>query len=243
MMRAADMLEAFRAFPLGTIDGVFPGTILILAPHPDDESLGCGGIIAALCAAGRPPIVVVLTDGAGSHPSSPSWPPERLRAARALEAAQAVSLLGLPAERLILMGLPDTRAPQAGPDLDRAVADLAAIATAHRCDSIFSSWEHDPHGDHLAAWRIGQAASARIEARALAYPVWGWTLDGDTELPGGAPLGWRIDVEQFLPVKAKAIAAHATQHEGLITDDPNGFSLPSDFLNLFQTRFETVLLP
>ncbi|MCQ8278282.1 PIG-L family deacetylase [Acetobacteraceae bacterium KSS8] len=242
-MRAGDALAAFRALPVAPIGAVLPGTVLILAPHPDDESLGCGGIIAALCAAGRPPVVVVLTDGAGSHPSSPSWPPERLRAVRAQEVAQAVSLLGLPQDHLVLMNLADTRAPREGPAFERAVADLAAIAVARGCDSILSSWEHDPHGDHVAAWHIARAATDRIGARALAYPVWGWTLDEEAVLPGEIPAGWRIDVEPFLDVKARAVAAHATQHGSLITDDPDGFALPEDFLNLFRGRFETVLLP
>src|SRR5690606_16204888 len=44
--------------------------ITVIAPHPDDESLGCGGLIAALAADGRAVQVVFVTDGAGSHPNS-----------------------------------------------------------------------------------------------------------------------------------------------------------------------------
>ena len=84
----------FRLVALDDIIG--GGTCLILAPHPDDESLGCGGLIAACVAAGRPPLVAVLTDGAGSHPNSRTYPPDRLRAVRAQEVRTAVGMLGLP---------------------------------------------------------------------------------------------------------------------------------------------------
>ena len=83
MTTAGNLHRAWRALPEGQLDDIIgSGTCLVLAPHPDDESLGCGGLIAACVAANRPPLVVVLTDGAGSHPGSVAYPPDRLRAAR-----------------------------------------------------------------------------------------------------------------------------------------------------------------
>ena len=68
---AGDCHRAWRELPEGSLNDIIGGgTCLILAPHPDDESLGCGGLIAACVAAGRSPLVVILTDGAGSHPNS-----------------------------------------------------------------------------------------------------------------------------------------------------------------------------
>src|ERR1700712_4437889 len=100
MTTAGNVHQGWKALPVGNLSDVIgSGTCLILAPHPDDESLGCGGLIAACVAAGPPPIVVILTDGAGSH-HSPSYPPERLRAVREQEARQAVAHLGLPPDRI-----------------------------------------------------------------------------------------------------------------------------------------------
>ena len=61
----------------------------------------------------------------------------------------------------------------------------------------------------------------------------------DTVLPGDAPAGWRLDVARHLPAKRRAIAAHASQHGGLVTDDPTGFRLPPAFLSMFDQPFET----
>src|SRR5437762_25173 len=76
------------------------GPLLVLAPHPDDESLGCGGLIAEACGRGQDVHVVILTDGTGSHPNSRAWPRHRLKALREAEAREAVAALGLPPERL-----------------------------------------------------------------------------------------------------------------------------------------------
>src|ERR1700688_4259111 len=113
---AGDCHRAWRELPEGTLNDIIgDGTCLILAPHPDDESLGCGGLIAACVAARRAPLVVILTDGAGSHPRSRAYPPARLRTLRANEATAAMAHLGLPPERLVLLEEPDGSAPHDGP--------------------------------------------------------------------------------------------------------------------------------
>jgi LmbE family N-acetylglucosaminyl deacetylase len=215
----------------------------VLAPHPDDESLGCGGLIAACCAAGRPPAVAILTDGSGSHPGSRAYPPARLAAIRKAEAITAVGHLGLPLERLVVLEERDTQAPRHGPVFDRVVRRLAARLAEFHCDTLLAPWRHDPHGDHEAAALIGQAAARLAGARLLAYPVWGWTLPPDMTVADQTVRGWRLNVGAHMPAKRRAIAAHASQYGALIHDDPSGFELPPELLAIFDQCWETFLLP
>ena len=243
MIRAGELHRLWRALPFGTLDDVIgDGTCLIIAPHPDDESLGCGGLIAACCAAGRPPVVAVLTDGSGSHPNSRLYPPSRLAALREAEVTQAVRMLGLPAERLILLRELDTRAPSDGAPFDALVARLAQRAAAARCSSIMATWQHDPHCDHQAAARLGQATARACGIRHLGYPVWGWMLDDDQPIEETTVRGWRFDIGAHLPAKRRAIAAHASQHGQVILDDTQGFGLPNTLLRILDEPVETFLV-
>ena len=174
MERATDILAKIAALPMAdvhTIAGNRP--ILILAPHPDDESLGCGGFIAQACAAAHEVHVAILTDGTYSHPNSSSYPPARLKALREAEAAEAVSFLGLPPANLMFLEYQDGKAPRHGPPLHAAAERLSGIMRSRNIGRVFASWEHDPHPDHLAAHRIAAEASRLAAARHVSYAVWG----------------------------------------------------------------------
>jgi LmbE family N-acetylglucosaminyl deacetylase len=215
----------------------------VLAPHPDDESLGCGGLIAMCCATGRPPIVAVLTDGSASHPGSRTYPPNRLAAIRKAEVTEAVRHLGMPTERLLHLGETDTTAPRHGEAFDRVTRHVAAWLMAYECSTMFVPWRYDPHSDHEAAALIGEAAARLTDIRLLAYPVWGWTLPPDRVVPDHLVHGWRLEIDRSLPAKRCAIAAHRSQYGGLIHDDPAGFQLPVRLLGVFDQPWETFLLP
>ncbi|MFW8637553.1 PIG-L deacetylase family protein [Cribrihabitans pelagius] len=79
---------------------------MVLAPHPDDESLGCGALLARAFA-GAGAHVICLTDGCASHPRSRLWPPERLAALRQQEMARAIECLGGTTGDLTWLGLAD----------------------------------------------------------------------------------------------------------------------------------------
>ena len=242
-MTAARARQLWRGLPVGTVSDVIgAGSCLVLAPHPDDESLGCGGLIARCCLESRPPLVVILTDGSGSHPGSRQYPPARLATVREVEAARAVQALGLPPERLVFLREVDTQAPHGGPAFDAIVSRLVASMATFGCSAILGPWRGDPHCDHAAAALIA-AETARIAgARQVSYPVWGWTMAEDDAVDG-AVRGWRLDVSAQLAAKRHAIEAHASQYGHLIADDPSGFRLPVDLLGAVTGRFETFLLP
>jgi LmbE family N-acetylglucosaminyl deacetylase len=242
MSRAADIFSRLRALPLVGVDTITDnGAVMVLAPHADDESLGCGGLIVELAAKGRPPVIVIVTDGTGSHPFSRTYPPARLRALREREALQAVTILGLPAERLHFLRLRDTATPQSGPEFNSTVTALANLMRDNGCRMLCAPWLYDPHCDHEAAQLIARAVAKRTGAALLSYPVWGWLLADETPLPDSPVEGWRLDIQKHLALKRRAIAAHASQYSDLITDDPNGFRLPGNLLSVFDQPYEVFL--
>jgi LmbE family N-acetylglucosaminyl deacetylase len=245
-MNVATVLSAMRALPVlpfedlpGTA-AIDPSRLLILAPHPDDESLGCGGLIAECAGRLQPPFIIFITDGTGSHPASTLFPPPRLRALREAEARVAIGRLGLDPARALFLRLPDTAAPSDGAEFAAAVAAIGCAALAWRSTAIAAPWRHDPHCDHLATHRMALAAAQALGLPHFAYPVWGWTLPPDAPLDTPVS-GFRLDIACHLPAKRRAIAAHASQHGHVIRDDPGGFTLPGEFLSVFDAPHEVYL--
>jgi LmbE family N-acetylglucosaminyl deacetylase len=236
MTTIGTMLAAFEALPLGTIQVLAGRTPLILAPHPDDESLGCGGLIAACCAAGQMPLAVFLTDGAASHPGSATYPPAQLAATREAEALAALQHLGLPPERIMFLRFPDREMPRLGEDFDaavRAVVDWCSDETI-----VIGPWQEDPHCDHEAGAIFAQAVAAGAGTVLWSYPVWGWLRDPSHKLAPQRLAGFRLDISAFQAAKQRAIATHASQSGEMIKDAPNGFRLPPDLLDLCARPYE-----
>ena len=223
---AAQARTALHDAPACTLDALCPeGRLLVVAPHPDDESLGCGGLIALAAAAGRAVTVAVLTDGAASHPNSAAYPSKRLAALRAAELEQAVDLLSSGRATLARFdagdGLLEHREAE-------AQAWLGALANDPSYATVFATWQADPHPDHKAAFRIAERQARGSGLPLYAYPVWGLTLPDEADA-GPRCACMRLDVRAVLPLKAQAIAAHRSQTTALIDDDPKGFRLsPAD---------------
>jgi LmbE family N-acetylglucosaminyl deacetylase len=230
-MRVDDFLSAADRLPvadLATLAGA--GGLVVVAPHPDDESLGCGGLIAEARRLGRAVRLVVVSDGCGSHTHSKLYPPERLRALREDETRRAVAELGLAPEDVAFLRLPDAHVPSAGPTAQAAADAVAEAARACGAGAVFVTWRHDPHCDHQASAAIVALARPRLgAARLYEYPVWGWTLPPETEV-GPEPRGYRLDVSAHRAAKLRAVNAHASQTTDLIADDPEGFRLEASMI-------------
>lgn len=169
----------------------------VIVPHPDDETLGCGGLIAAAVAHGVAVTVTILTDGAASHPGSTAWPPARLAPRRANEARDAVAILTEGHGDLVFAGAPDG-----------GLADHPEAADAVPAADVFvTCWHGDPHADHVAAYAIAAAVARRNAAPLLAFPL--WVLTTDRPVPDAVI--HRIDVSAHLVRKRSALASHTSQ--------------------------------
>jgi len=221
------------------------GPTLIVAPHQDDESLGCGGLIALLRSYAVPVTVVFVSDGTGSHPQSRAFPPNRLRDTREAEAREALQILGVASDAVRFMRYRDTAVPlQHTADFVPAAARVRQVLTEVRPETIVMPWRRDPHCDHRAAWQLICAALAeqQRQPRLLEYPIWVWELAGEGDLPLiGEVNGWRLDITTVLAQKQAAIAAHRSQLGQLIDDDPSGFCLLPHVLEHFAHPWEIYL--
>ncbi len=238
-MHADAFLAAAQRLPVADLDALTGGKgVVVVAPHPDDESLGCGGLMAEARAQGREVRVVIVSDGCGSHTHSALYPPAKLRDLRETETVDAAGILGVPREAVTFLRLPDAGVPSAGPVAEEAAARIAAIAHDADAGAVCVTWGHDPHCDHQAAAAIVRLARTHLGAiRIFSYPVWGWTLPEGTEV-GPGPTGLRLDVGAHRAAKTAAIGAHRSQTTDLISDDPTGFRLASAMIDRFTGPYE-----
>lgn len=235
------------ASPDGSVlDPATLGRVLILAPHPDDESLGCGGLLAALARRGSDVRVIFASDGEGSHRRSRSHPPDRLGALRRSEAQAALAVLGVPPEAARFLGLPDRSIP--GPDAPGFAAAVAAFAAAMAefpAKTVVLPWRRDPSADHRAAWAVADAgvrAAGLAGARRLEYPVWLWHDPTDRPAPGEVRV-LRLPIGPDLALKRRAIMAHRSQTTALVADDPTAFRLSNAMLANFHRPTELYFEP
>ncbi|WP_181705380.1 PIG-L deacetylase family protein [Chthonobacter rhizosphaerae] len=221
-----------RLAPIDPAGGRRDGPTVVVAPHPDDETLGCGGTILRKRGAGCAVTVVFITDGRSSH--AHLMPPDRLAEIRKAEALAACRALRVPDRAVHFLGYPDGRLSD---HQDEAAADLLDLFRTVRPAEVFYPHRLDPPADHRAANHIVRRAMAEWGGRADAfeYPVWAWhhwpfvrlaptsgggaravvrntigTLSGVRLLRA---LNVAVDVRSVLDGKRAALAEHRSQME------------------------------
>ena len=201
------------------IEAIAPeGTVLIIAPHPDDETFGCGLAMAAAAASNRRVAIVLLTDGEGSHPNSRTFAPQQLADLRSEEFARALETL-VPSSRVDVLRL---HLPDGKSRYDRMLAmQVLPFTQAQGAKAIWSTWRGDPHCDHQTG-----AALGRDLARRLAIPHWSfavWGRFGERAVPTGLKT---FHAPGLANRKFEAIAAYRSQIDPRVIGDPNGFTMP-----------------
>lgn len=165
--------------------------VLVVAPHPDDETIGCGGTMAMLADAGADVKVVVATDGEATIGSP--HPPEGTAALRRAEAEAACAVLGVPAP--VFLGLPDGGLAERVPAL---ASGLRRVHDALDPQLVLTPWPLDRHPDHRTCARVvGDLVGEDTE-------VWGY----EAHVPLTPTR--TVDVTPVVDRKRSALRAHAT---------------------------------
>lgn len=240
------LLADLSALPIKAAETIKSwGKTLIVAPHPDDESLGCGGAIALLRRFEIRVEIVVMSDGTKSHPNSQEYPAERLRDLREVEMLEAAAILGVAQSRVRFLRYPDRAVPQQdSPGFAAAVARFAEILENVQPATILAPWRRDPHPDHLAAHQIAATAIRQLnrKIRVIEYPIWLWELARRADAPRrDEATAWRLDIAAVNDQKQAAIRAHRSQTTDLINDDPAAFRLTPEILEHFADSREIYL--
>lgn len=144
---------------------------VIVSPHPDDEILGCGGLLQLLAREQRQVLLISVTDGGASHQGSRYWTPQRLSIVRPLETADALKRLGLPLNQMqwIHGGFADTGVAAQENQLRDFLKTYLQSS-----DVVFTTWSEDGHSDHEAVGRAALAVARECGARVHEIPVWAW---------------------------------------------------------------------
>ena len=207
----------FAGLPALDLAGV--RRLVVVAAHPDDETLGAGALIAEAGAAGIAVVVLVVTDGAASHPRSPSTGADELRATRAAETAAAVHRLD-PAATVHMLGFADGEVRENRAAIADAVRAFTADADHADADAddgtlLVAPWRGDGHRDHRVVGEIC-AEIAGDSTAFVEYPIWlwHWAAPSDDEVPWGSFVALR-PAAAALDAKRHAIEAYSSQTAAL----------------------------
>jgi LmbE family N-acetylglucosaminyl deacetylase len=218
--------------------------LLVVAAHPDDDVIGCGGTMALVARSGSVTALYV-SDGSRSHPASREYPPERIAAVRELEALAALKALGV-REPPVFLRYPDGELATLTPARRNvAVRSIAEAIDRLRPDAVLAPWLRDPHPDHGAAAALALDAVARagFEGNVGFYEVWLRVRGepGDRPHVGEVHATWVSLDAEARERKGRALAAHRSQTGDLIKDDTGGFRITAELTRVWLGPRERLL--
>ena len=178
-----------------------PGSekVVVLAPHMDDETIGCGGTLARHVARGADVTVIFLTDGRrGGRPDDPAGA-QRLMQTRRREAEAALEILGV--KRMHCLDLVDGELHST----PEAAARLRELLQASPPDLVYLPFFLEEHPDHRAASQLllDATAGTALTPRCHGYEVW-------------TPLfpNCFVNIDSVLDIKRAAVQQYRSQLEG-----------------------------
>jgi len=180
-----------------------PVPMLVVVPHPDDEVLLAGGLIATQRERGIDVHVLGVTDGEAGLPLR--VPARDLGQVRRREQTEALCTLGVSRLSVTRLGLPDGHVSEHMPELSQHLAAVAADFPL-----VVAPWTHDPHADHEACGRAASDAVAGTATTLLFGLFWTWHRVSPRRLETRSLVGLSIP-PHVRQQRAHAIAKHRSQ--------------------------------
>jgi LmbE family N-acetylglucosaminyl deacetylase len=200
---------------------------IVIAPHPDDETLGAGGLIASLREKNVDVVVVAVTDGENAYENAVG-----LGQVRKIEQVNALKYLGVPQDKIVRFELPDSDVISYEQDLVDKLLPLLSKST-----HIVAPWPGDFHPDHEATGRAAIEASRQTGATLTFYFFWTWHRGTPDILPKSDLRSMTL-TNEALSAKRNALECHQSQLQH-VSGEP---ILPANLLDPAERAFEVFLV-
>jgi LmbE family N-acetylglucosaminyl deacetylase len=200
---------------------------VVVAPHPDDETLGAGGLIATQRFRRIPVTLLAVTDGEAAYENVPD-----LAEKRQMEQLHAAAALGLMPDSVHRLALPDSAVAEFETRLEDYIE-----ANINSGALLVAPWPRDPHPDHEACGRAAAKAADRTGAALIFYFFWTWHRFSPEGLKGLSLRRLTLSAEARSG-RARALACHRSQ---LYRDEGEPI-LPDIFLSPARRTFETYVI-
>lgn len=219
-------------------------TALVFAPHPDDETLGCGGFIALKHILGAQVEVIILTDGSACFGPLPPATAKALAERRAEEAVHAMQALGVPKTQIHFLNQPDGQLSSlTSSERNNLLVQLIELLELYRPQEILVPHQLDNTADHEVTFDLVLLAlkTTSLKPLILQYPIWRFWNGPllDIKIPFTPDLKdiWRLDISRVLEKKREAFACYESQYSA--TDEISSKnSLPARFEKAFELKYE-----
>ncbi|WP_291354584.1 MULTISPECIES: PIG-L deacetylase family protein [unclassified Acinetobacter] len=192
------------------IDACFPAgkRVLIVAPHPDDEILGCAGLLQQLAQLEREIVLVAVTNGTQSHPGSRVYTAEQLNSIRPAETQAALEVLGI--QHVVSRMALNMMDGEVSSQQDRFYQALESLVKPE--DILVCTFDRDGHPDHEATGKVVQQLANELQLSCYQVLIWAWhwAIPEDSRIPWNKALKLQLTPQQ-LEYKAQAIACFKSQ--------------------------------
>ena len=196
---------------------------MVFSPHQDDETFGCGGMIAYKRKQGIKVRVIFLTDGRGSHGLDPNIQNQIIQI-RQQESLKALEILGVEPSEIYFLDKQDGSLSNLNiTDKKQIITQIIKLLKDYQPGEVYVPHFKDCHRDHEATYLFVKEAidQSDIKVKLLQYPIW---------LFWRAPLfillklrditpAYKLSITSVQSQKQKAIAAYSSQ----ISTLPRGF--------------------